>query len=48
VLRLLIGYMDRPDGIQLLFYGATVAVIGILMLLGGEPAERQTQAVSAD
>ncbi len=36
VLHVLVGYVDRPDGIQLLFYGATVALIGTLMLLLGK------------
>jgi high-affinity iron transporter len=41
VLHVLIGYMDRPDGIQLLFYGATVIGIGTLMvLLGKDPRSR--------
>lgn len=35
VLHVLVGYMDRPDGIQLVFYGATVVAIGGLMLLVG-------------
>ena len=36
MLHVLIGYMDRPDGIQLLFYAATVLGIGTLMLLLGK------------
>jgi high-affinity iron transporter len=47
VLHVLVGYMDRPDGIQLLFYGATVLVIGTLMLLWGkEPAARQESSAA--
>lgn len=42
-LHVLVGYTARPDGIQVVFYLGTVAVIGMLMLLlrpgrGGVPA----------
>jgi high-affinity iron transporter len=39
VLHVLIGYSAQPAGIQLVFYGATILVIGTLMrLLGRTPA----------
>jgi high-affinity iron transporter len=39
VLHVLIGYSAQPAGIQLVFYGATILVIGTLMrLLGRAPA----------
>jgi high-affinity iron transporter len=39
-LHALIGYTAQPDGIQLLFYAATLAVIGGLTLAFGQPAKR--------
>lgn len=38
VLQTLIGYSDRPSGMQLLFYGATLATIGALMWFYGSKA----------
>jgi high-affinity iron transporter len=39
VLHVLIGYSAQPAGIQLVFYGATILIIGTLMrLLGRTPA----------
>jgi len=44
VLHVLIGYMDRPDGVQLIFYALTVVVIGSLMLLlGKDPGSSKPQ-----
>lgn len=37
LLHVLIGYTARPDGIQLLFYGLTILLIGGLMLLLRKP-----------
>lgn len=42
-LHTLIGYAARPDGIQVLLYGATLAVIGMLTLLL-RPGTRKPQA----
>lgn len=36
ILHILVGYTARPDGIQLLFYAATLVAIGGLMYLCGE------------
>jgi hypothetical protein len=33
VFRVLLGYTARPEGIQVLFYGATIVIIGGLMLV---------------
>lgn len=38
LLHTLIGYSARPDGVQLVFYGATLLGIGLLMRLYGGPA----------
>ena len=50
VLHTLIGYTAQPAGIQLVFYGATLLVIGGLMRLVGAtervPAKRNGSAVS--
>jgi high-affinity iron transporter len=46
VLHTLIGYIARPSGIQLLFYLATVLVIGVLMRLYGR-AETMRKAAGA-
>jgi FTR1 family protein len=35
ILHTLIGYVSRPSGMQLVFYGATILVIGSLMLAAG-------------
>lgn len=53
VLHVLIGYSAQPAGIQLVFYGATILLIGILMrLLGRTPsapsAAPRTVAAQAD
>jgi high-affinity iron transporter len=41
VLHTLIGYVDRPSGIQLIFYVATIAVIGgLARAVGRTPAAR--------
>jgi FTR1 family protein len=38
VLHVLVGYVARPDGIQIIFWLATLAIIGLLMrLVGGGP-----------
>lgn len=36
VLHILVGYMARPSGIELVFYGATLAVVGGMMWLFGD------------
>lgn len=45
-LHVLIGYTARPDGIQLLFYGATLLAIGGLMYLCRKPASRASTAAA--
>jgi len=37
VLHVLVGYYDRPTGMQLLFYGATLSTIAFLMWWVGRP-----------
>ena len=44
VLRTLIGYDAQPAGMQLLFYVATLAIIGTGMKLFGHPAPAATRA----
>ena len=44
MLHTLIGYDDRPSGIQLLFYLVTLATIGCLMLTIGKQAAQRTRA----
>jgi high-affinity iron transporter len=39
LLHVLLGYVERPDGVQVLFYGATLAMIGGAMLLWGREAK---------
>jgi high-affinity iron transporter len=40
VLHTLVGYVSRPDGVQILFYLATLAIIAILMrVFGDRPAQ---------
>lgn len=42
VLHTLIGYIAQPDGMQLIFYGATLAVIALLMRRAGRtPSARR-------
>jgi len=44
LLHILVGYADRPMGIQLVFYGVTLATIVVLMrLLGGAPRAEARQ-----
>lgn len=39
ILHTLVGYVSRPDGVQILFYLATIAIIASLMrVFGDEPA----------
>jgi high-affinity iron transporter len=40
VLHALVGYVARPTGIQILFYAATLLVIGALMRRGGGDRQR--------
>jgi high-affinity iron transporter len=48
LLHILIGYNDRPTGMQLLFYLATVATIGLLMRgASGRRAQTSVKAGSA-
>jgi high-affinity iron transporter len=42
LLHVLIGYTARPDGIQLVFYAATLALILSLMRVVERPAPRRT------
>ena len=44
VLRTLIGYDDRPSGMQLLFYLTTLVTIGVAMKLFGRPAAAAPRA----
>ena len=46
VLHTLIGYIAQPAGIQVLFYAATVAVIGGLMKLYGKDESTRTPAAA--
>jgi high-affinity iron transporter len=51
VLHALVGYVASPDGIQILFYVATLVVIGVLMRLAGRidpPAKVKTQMRPAE
>ena len=51
VLHALVGYVASPDGIQILFYVATLVVIGMLMRLAGRidpPAKVKTQMRPAE
>jgi high-affinity iron transporter len=41
LLHILIGYNDRPSGIQLVFYVITLVSIGLLMLVVGRNARRR-------
>jgi high-affinity iron transporter len=44
ILRTLVGYTAQPAGIQLVFYVATLLIIGTLMrLVGGTPAARPAE-----
>jgi high-affinity iron transporter len=40
VLHALVGYVARPAGIQIVFYAATLLIIGTLMRWGGEDGQR--------
>src|SRR5712692_4705984 len=40
ILQTLVGYADRPAGMQVVFYVVTLTVIGVLMWLYGSPASR--------
>lgn len=42
VLSTLVGYVAQPDGIQVLFYVATIAVIGSMMMWIGQQPVRKT------
>jgi high-affinity iron transporter len=46
VLHTLVGYIAQPDGIQLIFYVGTLAVIGFLMRWVGRPAIARRPAVA--
>ena len=45
VLHTLIGYADRPSGIQVLFYGFTLGSIALLMWLFGQSPRASAQPV---
>lgn len=45
LLHILVGYNDRPMGIQLVFYGTTLAAILALMQTVGAAAARRAEAV---
>lgn len=47
ILRTLVGYDARPAGMQLLFYVATLVVIGVAMKLLGQPGQSAAAAASA-
>ncbi|HJT07656.1 MAG TPA: FTR1 family protein [Stellaceae bacterium] len=40
VLHALVGYVARPAGIQIVFYAATLVIIGVLMRWGGDDRQR--------
>jgi len=42
ILQTLIGYADRPAGMQVVFYVVTLAVIGVLMWFYGSPLSRSS------
>lgn len=48
LLHTLVGYVSRPSGIQLIFYIATVTVIGILMKMAGRAAPQAKLAQPAE
>ena len=43
VLHALVGYVARPAGIQIVFYAATLVIIGALMRWGGDDGQRPRQ-----
>ena len=45
-LHTLVGYVSRPDGIQILFYLATLSAIWLLTRLVGSPVKPRTMAAS--
>ena len=45
-LAALVGYMDRPNGVEVLFYGATVAAVIALMMMAGRQAARAVPALA--
>ena len=47
VLHVLVGYYDRPTGMQLLFYGATLSSIAFLMWWVGRPRPQAPQRQGA-
>ncbi len=47
VLHVLVGYMDRPTGMQLIAYGVTAATIFGLAYVRREPARPRTASLSA-
>lgn len=48
ILHILVGYVDRPMGIQVLFYAATVAIIALIMnMMGRAEARHRTEAATS-
>ena len=47
-LKTLVGYTDRPSGIQLMFYAATLLVIGVLMHVMGRKTSRPSNTAAAE
>lgn len=47
VLQTLVGYVDHPNGMQVLFYAATLVSIAVLMRLYGNAPSTKVQTVNA-
>lgn len=47
ILHVLVGYVSQPSGIQLVFYVATIAIVGGLMRLFGEAPPSVTRVAAA-
>lgn len=48
LLHVFLGYVDRPDGVQVLFYGLTLVGIGGAMLLWGREEKAQAPGLAGD
>lgn len=44
LLHILVGYMDRPSGIEIIFYAATIIIMGGAMKLFGAPSKPAAKA----
>jgi len=47
ILHVLVGYVAQPSGIQLVFYAATILVVGILMRIFGNAGPTVSRAATA-